>query len=159
MKRLEEGLELRNQRREKILALEEVMLQQEEKVEIPPTHHFFEGGYGREVLIPAGTLVAGKIHKYRSLNILASGEMTLLTEEGVKKLKAPYVVVSPPGIKRIAYAHTDCTWICVHGTEETDLEKIEEDVIAKNYDEVQELTSEQMLQLQNIIKGDESCHG
>lgn len=145
--------ENRQKARESILAIEERMFE-EEQIEMPPTHHFFEGGYGREILIPAGTLVAGKIHKHRSLNILAAGEMTLLTEEGVKKIKAPYTVVSPPGIKRVAYAHTDCTWVCVHGTQETDLEKIEEEVIAKNYDEVAGLTSEQIKQIEQIIKED-----
>ena len=148
----------RDETRQSILAIEEKMLEHEQ-VEIPPTHHFFEGGYGREITIPAGTLVSGKIHKHRSLNILASGELSLLTEEGVKRLKAPYVVVSPPGIKRIGYAHSDCTWICVHGTEETDLEKIENEVIAKTFDEVQELSTEEILKIEKIIKEDELCHG
>ena len=39
--------------------------------------------------------------------------------------------LSPPGTKRIAFAHTDCTWTTIHGTHETDLEKIENHFIAE----------------------------
>ena len=107
---------------------------------------------------PAATIAIGKIHKHRSLNVLASGEISLLTEEGSKRIKAPYIVVSKPGIKRVVYAHSDATWLSVHGTEETDLQKIEDEVIAKDYSEVQELSESQLEQLK-LIQEESSCRG
>lgn len=128
------------------------------QVEMPLKHHFSKDLYGRELFIPQGTLLVGKIHKHQSLNILAQGEISLLTEDGVKRVKAPYTVVSKPGIKRVGYAHTDCTWITVHATKETDLQKIEDEVIAKDYGEVAHLTDKEIKQLEQI-KEESQCHG
>jgi hypothetical protein len=43
--------------------------------------------------------------------------------------------VSKPGIKRAGYAHSDTVWICIHPTDETDLEKLEEHFIAQTDEE------------------------
>ena len=61
------------------------------------------------------------------------GEMSILTEDGIKHLKAPHYGITKPGTKRIIYTHTDCIFITVHATEETDVAKIEEQVIAKDF--------------------------
>lgn len=143
--------------RDGIKDLETQMKEMPNQLELPLKHHFSKDLYGRELLIPAGTLLVGKIHKHQSLNILASGDISLLTEEGTKRVQAPYIVVSQPGIKRVGYAHTDCVWITVHATKETDLEKIEDEVIAKDYDDVA-LTETQLQQLENIQR-ESSCHG
>lgn len=44
-------------------------------------------------------------------------------------------MISAPGTKRAVIALEDTTWITVHVTNETDLEKIEDYVIAKTYDD------------------------
>ena len=145
-------MNLKKKRREGIMALQE-NLKDMPQVEMPLTHHHFHKGYGRELLIPKDTLLVGKIHKHQTLNILLEGDISLLTEEGTKRVQAPFVVVSKPGIKRVGYAHTDCKWLTVHGTEETDLEKIEAEVIAKDYSEVAELSQNEIEQLQEIHRG------
>lgn len=117
--------------RDKVHALERVMLQMPQ-VEMPVTHHFAEGTYGRELFIPKGTVLTGKIHKYSQINVLVAGELSVLTEDGIKRVKPPFIVVSPPGTKRIAYAHEDSIWLTIHGTRETDLQKIEAHFIAQN---------------------------
>src|SRR5687767_14598526 len=104
--------------REKVFAIEAHMLNLP-LVEMPVTHHFAERTYGRELFIPKGTVLTGKIHKYSQLNVLVSGELSVLTEDGIKRVKPPFIVVSPPGTKRIAYAHEDSIWLTVHGTPET----------------------------------------
>lgn len=102
------------------------------QLDLPVTHHFSHGIYARELFIPKDTILTGKIHKFPQLNILLKGEISVLTEQGIERKTAPFVVSSPAGTKRIAYAHEDCVWITVHGTHETDLEKIEEQFIAKS---------------------------
>jgi hypothetical protein len=145
-----EALETRDSLRESIMEFEKSLLEQPQ-LEMPVVHHFSKDLYGRELKIPEGTLLVGKIHKHKSLNILAEGDISLLTEEGVKRVQAPFVVVSQPGIKRIGYAHTDCTWITCHATKETDLDKIEDDVIAKVYDEVEALSERELNQLKESL--------
>jgi hypothetical protein len=90
---------------------------------------FAEGVYARKLMIPAGTIVVGKIHKYDNLNIMISGEMDCLVGDHIERIKAPFVVVSYPGTKRIAKAITDTVWITIHGTNETDLSKIEDHLL------------------------------
>lgn len=117
-----------------ILALEEALKQ------LPPgyapvTHHFCGGIYAREMLIPAGTMLTGKIHRYEHLNIMLYGDITVLTEGGMKRLTGHNIIKSPAGMKRAGYAHADTVWITFHPTDETDLEKIEEQFIAKDFSE------------------------
>ena len=126
--------------RAKVVALEQKMIEGGDEgtfllYELPVKHHFSQGVYGREMVIPKGTIVTGKIHKYTQLNILLCGELSVLTEDGVKRIKPPFVVVSPPGTKRIAFAHEDSRWLTIHGTEETDVDKIEEKFIAQTEQE------------------------
>lgn len=123
-----------------------------EQVEMPPSHYHAKDLYGREITIPAGTLLVGKIHKHQSLNILLKGSMSILTEQGAKRIEAPYTVVSEPGIKRLGYAHEESVWLCVHGTKETDLELIEKDVIAEDYDDVEYLEHQAQKLLSEIDK-------
>lgn len=124
-----------------IMKLESVMKEMtDQQVEIKTTHHFAPGVYMREIFIPKGTTLIGKIHKTEHLNILSQGELTVWTEDGMKRLKASTVIKSKPGIKRAGYAHEDSIWITVHPTEETDLEKLEEKLIAKSFDEVLEFS-------------------
>lgn len=110
--------------RDKVSLLEDEM-RKHEQIDIPIRHHFSPGVYAREITIPAGTLLTGRIHKYEQLNILSGGEISVLTDDGMKRVKAPFTVVSPPGTKRIAYAHTECTWTTILATEEKDPEVIE----------------------------------
>lgn len=120
--------------RAEVTRLEE-FIRMGDQVEMPVTHHFAHGVYARELFIPKGTVLTGKIHKYSQVNIMSKGELSVLTETGVKRVKAPFTIVSPAGTKRIAYAHEDTVWTTVHGTKETDLEKIESHFIAQSEDE------------------------
>lgn len=106
-------------------------------IEIPGEHYFSKGVYGREMKMPAGALVVGHIHKHAQLNILSEGEAWVLSQDhGLKKVKAPYTFVGTPGAKRVILALTPLTWTTIHGTDDIDLDKIENEFIAKNYDEV-----------------------
>lgn len=108
------------------------------EVEIPVKNYFSKGVYAREIFIPKGTTLTGKVHKYENLNIMSKGDMSVLMEDGsVQRVQAPFTVVSPPGTRRAAYAHEDTIWTTIHGTEETDLEKIEATFIAQTPAEYQ----------------------
>lgn len=124
--------------REKVLRLEEALRQLPQLPE-DVHHHFAPGVYMRELRIPAGAVLTGKIHRTEHLNILAQGEISVLTEHGVRRLTAPCVIKSSAGIKRAGYAHTDVVWICVHPTIETDLDKLEAELIAPSFEALGEI--------------------
>lgn len=138
---LDNQLLSKDEMREKILKIESVMLEMKDsQIEIKTTHHFAPGVYMREIFIPKGTTLTGKIHKTEHLNILSQGELSVWTDEGMKTLKSSTVIKSQPGIKRVGYAHEDSVWITVHSNPENeqDTDKIESMLIAKSFDEVLE---------------------
>lgn len=121
-------------------ALERRMRRAGPAVSIEPTHHFAPGIYAREIRIPAGTLLTGKIHKTRHLNIVSAGWIAVYTAtEGWKALRAPCSFVAEPGTRRIGYALEDTVWTTVHGTTETDLDALEAELIAPHNSEQEAL--------------------
>ena len=120
---------------ERVEDFETKMKDMPNQIDIPVVNYFSEGVYAREITIPKGTMLTGYIHKYRNLNIMSKGDMTILTENGPVRVQAPYTVVSPPGTKRLAYAHEDCVWTTIHGTNETDVDVIEKQFIVHSFEE------------------------
>lgn len=110
---------------EQLKALEHAIADNCEPAELKETHHFADGIYGRELFIPAGTVLTGKIHRHSTLNLLIQGDITVTTPDGMKRIQAPAVFVSEPGTKKAGYAHTDTIWVNVHPTKITDLAAIE----------------------------------
>lgn len=136
--------------RDKVFAMEAEMKKLPQVV-ITPVHYFSPGVYAREITIPAGTLVTGEIHKYAQLNILSQGDISVLTEDGLVRVQAPFTVVSPPGTKRIALAHTDCVWTTILHTDETDVEKIEDHFIARSEVDYLEFTGQKALKANKCL--------
>lgn len=116
--------------REQIERLENYLVQ-EEQVEVPQVHRFAKGLYAREITIPKDTLMTGKVHLHEHVSVMLSGDMTVLTEDGVKRVKGPQVFISPPGTKRVGYAHEETRWLTVHVNEdeERDIEVIESKLV------------------------------
>ena len=96
----------------------------------PLTHHFAPGVYARQIFIPADHTIIGKIHRHAHVNVLMQGRIRVTTEAGQQILEAPKIWVSEPGTKRACYAETDTIWVTIHATDETDLVKIEAEVIS-----------------------------
>lgn len=115
--------------------LAESQMRQMPQLELRVEHYFSNGVYARHLFIPKDTILIGKIHKYQNLNILAKGDISVLVDEDIQRIQAPFTIVSPPGTKRIAYTHKDCLWITIHGTELTDVNEIENHFIAQNEQE------------------------
>lgn len=102
----------------------------------PLKHTFVDGAYVREIFMPKGTLLTSKIHKICHPYFVMKGDCSVLTDEGIIRIKAPYHGITQPGTKRILYMHEDTIWLTVHVTKHKDLEKIEEEIIAKSFDEI-----------------------
>lgn len=112
--------------------------------EFPVTHHFAPGIYAREMFLPADHTIVGKIHKHAHLNIISKGVVVVSTEEGTMELVAPYTFTSYAGTKRAVYVKEDTIWTTIHVTDKTDLKDIEDEIIAKDYNELPELKTEKL---------------
>jgi len=125
--------------RESILNLQNEMLAMDQTLDqFPLTHHFAPGVYAREMFLPAGQTIVGKIHKHAHLNIVSKGVVIVSTEEGSKELKAPCVFTSYAGTKRAVHIKEDAIWITIHVTDKTDLKEIEKELIAASFDDLPE---------------------
>ena len=99
----------------------------------PVKHEFADGCYIREIFNPAGQLIITKIHKKRHPFFLMKGKMSILTENGISTIEAPYNGITEPGTKRAIYTHTDCVFITVHATELTNVDEIVNEVTADDF--------------------------
>lgn len=124
-----------------------------QKIEVgtlPLKHHFAPHQYGRELTMPAGTLIVGKIHKHSHVNVVSQGKCIVATFEGEELIEAPATFVSPAGVQRAVYCMEDTVWTTLHSTESTDVAEIENEIIADSYDDIK---------LPVTLEGDTLCLG
>lgn len=102
------------------------------QVDCPVTHRFGPGVYIREVFMPAGAYIIGHHHKTTHVNIMLTGRLGLMNDDGSETImEAPQTFVAPPG-RKMAYIYEDVVWQNVHATDETDVEKLEDMFLDKS---------------------------
>jgi len=100
-------------------------------------HRFAKGLYCREMLIPEGVKIIGKIHATQHFNTIVQGECLVITTTEEKHIKAPYTWVTDAGEQKAVLALSDVIWQTYHVTDKTDLKEIESDVIVDNFDQLE----------------------
>ena len=133
--------------REQIFAIEAEM-KKFPQLDIPVKHYFSDGIYAREITVPPDSLITGVIHKYPQINILSRGIIRVSVDEEIREFAAPYTVVSPAGVKRIAYCITEVVWTTFVQTFLTDIDEIEKKFFAYSEQEYQDFLKEQTEQYQ-----------
>ncbi len=100
------------------------------QVNLPLRHIFTPGLYVREIFIPKGTLCTTKIHKTEHPFVISAGSVAVWTKEyGIVRYAAPFTGVTKSGTRRVIYATEDTIWSTFHPTAETDLKRIEAQII------------------------------
>ena len=94
-------------------------------------HHFSSGVYAKETHIPQGTFLMQHKHTYSHMSILASGTVELSVDGDVKTITGPACLTIEAGKHHGVKALTDVVWYCVHATDCTDVENVDEVLIAK----------------------------
>lgn len=126
------------ERRNKLSTLEKAMLL-EDQVPIDVKHRFSGGIYAREITIPKGTLLTGRIHKFDHFDIMLSGDISVSTDTGeVKRLTGLNIMEGKAGKKRAGYAHEDTHWITFHSVEERNPEEMYEFLTCGSFEELEE---------------------
>lgn len=121
--------------RERVNCLESV-LNHAPQVDCPVRHMFSEGRYIREIMLPAGTVITGAIHKTAHITYLSKGRIRLVTPAGVKEYVAPRIFASPPGVKNAVYAIEDTVWTSIHRTSTQDVNALVSELTESNADEL-----------------------
>jgi hypothetical protein len=108
----------------------EVALAQLPRVELPVTHRFTKGMYIREIQIPAGTMLTSMTHKTEHPFVISEGAIKVTSDnEGSVIYEAPHTGITKPNTRRALHALTDVVWTTFHVTDETDVEKICEQIL------------------------------
>lgn len=103
-----------------------------DQFDIPTTHTFMGGVYARQIIMPKGSLIIGKRHRHKTCNVVVSGKVSIYMGDDVPILNidSPFFMFeSAAGVKKMLYAHTDTVFTTFHPTEETDLDKLEQQFI------------------------------
>lgn len=120
--------------------LVEERVRQLDQLKLHVEHKFAPGVYTRTLYIPKGTVLTGRIHKHEHFNVVLTGTIEVLTEDGYRKVTAPAMFKSPAGVKRAGFAHEDTIWTTIHAnpTDERNIEKLEEMLTVTSYEELKE---------------------
>jgi hypothetical protein len=140
--------------REAILLLQEELAKYDQ-LDLPLKHTFAPGQYAREIRLPKGSIVVGKIHLHAHLNIVTRGRVTVVTEFGHREIDAtqePVTFTSDAGSKRALYCHEDTIWTTIHTVQSTNLAEIEREIIAPDYSELDQFMARE---LERLIEGAE----
>ena len=103
----------------------------------PLKHTFADGIYVRQMSMNADTVVVGAIHKHLHVWFLLTGNISVVTKDGLEDYVAPCYVVATPGTKRVIYANEDSIFVNIHKnpTNSQDIEFLEKEIVAKDIKE------------------------
>lgn len=118
-----------------ILNIEQHIASMEQDTLHTVEHYQIDGVYVRALKMKAGTVLTGKIHKKEHISILAHGEIAVADANDVKRIKAPYIMIDKPGIKRLGYCLSDVTFINVLRTDKTEIPDIEQEAVCDTFEE------------------------
>lgn len=84
------------------------------QIAVDMEHHFAEGTYTRTMKAPKGALIVGKMHRHSCTNIVSQGSILVWSEESARRVDAPAIFTSPPGIKRVGLVLENVIWTTIH---------------------------------------------
>jgi hypothetical protein len=97
--------------------------------ELPLEHFICNKTYTRQITLPKDIILTGKVHNFDHTSILSKGDVTIMTPEGVTRIKAPATWISKAGTKRLIYVHEETIWATIHQSEHTIVEDLEKELV------------------------------
>lgn len=101
------------------------------EIDLGIVHHFSSGVYAREMHLPSGHFAVTHAHEYDHLSILAAGRVLVEVDGKITDLKAPAAIEIKAGKHHRITALQASTWFCIHATDETDVDHIDEVLIGR----------------------------
>lgn len=101
------------------------------EVDLGTQHHFSSGVYAKQMMLPKGYFAVSHAHNYDHLSILSTGEVIVKTDSKETHYTAPACITIEKGVHHSITALQDAVWFCIHATEETDPNKVDEVLIMK----------------------------
>ena len=109
----------------------------------PVLNMFSDGVYARTVTMPKGSIIIGKKHLTRHLNIVLTGSAKVWMDGEYMFVNAPDIIESKEGCTKVLYILEDMMWTTIHPTNETNVDIIEDTIIEETSD----------IKIEEILKG------
>lgn len=110
---------------------------------------FCDGMYIRKIRIKKGDVLVGKIHRKPCVNFVESGDLSVITETGVARIKPGFNVVSPAGLQKVGIAHEDSVFVNVFRTDTTDPVELEKELTVNHRSELAALGLHSMKEIES----------
>lgn len=114
------------------------------QIKMEAKHYIGGGMYARELFMPKGSAVTGKIHIKEHLVILC-GDVSVATDDGVERYTGYCTFVGKPGSKRALYMHEDTVWTAIHTTDKLTVEECEDTLVTNSYEHFLRLAHDDIL--------------
>jgi hypothetical protein len=104
--------------------------------ELEVNEYIKDGYYFRQIMIPKGVLLTGKIHLKGHLFVVLDGDMELATDDFSERVRAdiqrPFVAVIPDNSKKIGYAYENTIVATFHKIDDecANIDKINDKILA-----------------------------
>jgi len=95
-------------------------------------NRFADGLYARQVTIRQGCLLTSKIHMKEHFAFILTGDISVWTDQDYQRIKAPCVLTTQPGTKRVLLAHEDTVWITVHACNAKTQQEAEAELVSND---------------------------
>lgn len=100
-------------------------------IDLGTQHHFSSGVYAKQMHLPKGYMAISHQHNYDHLSVLASGKVIVKTDDSEQEYTAPVAITIAKHKNHAITAIEDAVWFCIHATDETDSDKVDEVIIMK----------------------------
>lgn len=101
-----------------IYKLEQEIMANLPRVELPVFHDFCHGIYARSLVIPAGTVLTGAVHKDECFFVVRSGSILITTDTGTVQADSGFMSITKPNTKRAGLALVDTLVTTFHSNPE-----------------------------------------
>jgi hypothetical protein len=120
--------------RQAILNMEAALLSLPQ-IELNAKHYLCKGLYTRELFMPKGSAVTGKIHVKEHIVTIVYGDVSVATNDGVERIVGPCTFIGKAGSKRALFMHEDTLWLATHATDATTVEECENTLVTNSHEE------------------------
>lgn len=102
------------------------------EIDFDIAHYFAPDVYAKRMRLPAGYTVQTHKHRFDHLSILASGSAVVEVDGEASTYHAPACITIGAGRAHAIHALADIVWYCIHATDETDVDAIDELLIEED---------------------------
>lgn len=81
---------------------------------------YYSGGmYCRQITIPAGALITGRVYKFDHVEIMLSGDITIISDDGSETFyTGNNVIEAKAGKRQAGFSHSETTWLTINSVPE-----------------------------------------